>query len=525
MPHVLPIPVAEGRPSLGHRSLQGRMDELARAHRVPGAQLALHTGTQVISVHTGTADVATGAPFTEDTAVPTGSVTKLCTAAVVLLLAEDGDLELDEPAAVSLPELRSLPEVTVRHLLSHTSGLPTGPDSDTAAGLTAARHLASVCSPRDILFAPGTGFSYSNAGYVAAGRLIEEVTGMTWREAIQALLLEPLGIRPAFLGGPAPGRPVAAGHARNTASGRPLPVAQNLAPVEAPAGALLAGALDLMTLGRALAGHSTALPPAVAAWMRRPAPGAQPGALADAWGAGAALFRGEDRWWCGHDGNAQGTSCHLRAEPESGVVVAFTGNASSATAMWRDLAEELSALTGLAVPASARPVLGRDRVPMQPGCAGVYRNGTMEYRVGLDDSGSPFLSVDGDLPLPLVCHSDLHFDLVDPASGRREPGGRFHRDPLTGVVDRVQISGRAARRVRDQEADLRTADASGPGVPAARPPGAEAPGTGAAAKIARVQARHHVRGPASCVPPETATAASARPARTGRPQDAPPSPR
>ncbi|NYV79031.1 serine hydrolase, partial [Streptomyces sp. UH6] len=229
MPHVPPTPVADRRPAPGHRSLQGRFDELARAHRVPGAQLALHTGTQVISVHTGTADAATGAPFTEDTAVPTGSVTKLCTAAVVTLLAEDGDLELDEPAAVLLPELRRLPEVTARHLLSHTSGLPTGPDSDTAAGWTAARHLASVCSPRDLLFAPGTGFSYSNAGYVAAGRLVEEVTGMTWREAVRALLLEPLGIRPAFLGDTAPQRPVAAGHARNTASGRPMSVAQNLA--------------------------------------------------------------------------------------------------------------------------------------------------------------------------------------------------------------------------------------------------------------------------------------------------------
>jgi CubicO group peptidase (beta-lactamase class C family) len=459
MPHVPPSQVADRRPSLGHRTLQSRLDELARAHRVPGAQLALHTGSQVIAVHTGVADAATAAPFTADTAVPTGSVTKLFTAAAVALLAEDGDIELDEPAAESLPELRFLPEVTVRHLLSHTAGLPTGPDSDTAAGLTTARYLAAVCSPRDILFAPGTGFSYSNAGYVAAGRLVEEVTGMTWREAIRALLLEPLGIRPAFLGGPAPERPVAAGHARNTATGRLLPVPQNLAPVEAPAGALLAGALDLLALGRALAGRSTVLPATAAASMRRPEPGARPGALADAWGAGAALFRSEDRWWCGHDGNAQGTSCHLRVDPESGTVVAFTGNASAATALWRELTEDLGRLTGLAVPATPPPPTGRRRPTAPPGCAGTYRNGSVEYRVGLDDSGHPFLSVDGDRPLPLVCHTDLGFDLVDPESGRREPGGHFHRDPRTGVVDRVQISGRAARRIADMEADARMADA------------------------------------------------------------------
>ncbi|NEY31236.1 serine hydrolase, partial [Streptomyces sp. PRKS01-65] len=200
MPYPTAAPVAERRPSPDRRTLQNRLDDLARAHGVPGAQLAVHTGTQVISVHTGTADAATGSAFTADTAVPLGSVTKLYTAAAVLLLADDGDLDLDEPAAAILPELRALPEVTIRHLLSHTAGLPSGPDSDTAAGLTTARYLASVCAPRDVLFAPGTGFSYSNAGYTAAGRLIEEITGMTWREAIRALLLDPLGTRPAFLG-------------------------------------------------------------------------------------------------------------------------------------------------------------------------------------------------------------------------------------------------------------------------------------------------------------------------------------
>ncbi|CQR60122.1 serine hydrolase domain-containing protein [Streptomyces leeuwenhoekii] len=480
MPYPTAAPVAERLPSPDRRTLQNRLDELARAHGVPGAQLAVHTGTQVISVHTGTADAATGRPFTADTAVPLGSVTKLYTAAAVLLLADDGDLDLDEPAAAILPELRALPEVTIRHLLSHTAGLPSGPDSDTAAGLTTARYLASACAPRDVLFAPGTGFSYSNAGYTAAGRLIEEVTGMTWREAIQALLLDPLGTRPAFLGGPAPDRPVAAGHARNTASGRLLSVAQNLAPAEAPAGALLAGALDLLALGRALVGRSTALPPSAAEPMRRPEPAARPGALADAWGPGPALFRREDRWWCGHDGNAHGTSCHLRAEPGTGVVVAFTGNSSSATALWRDLTDDLDALTGLAVPTTPAPAPDRGHPIALPECAGTYRNGTTEYRVSLDAAGSPVLSIDGDLPLPLVCYADLSCDLVDPATGRRESAGHFHRDPLTGVLDRVQISGRAARRTADAGTGTSAPDTSG-----SRAPGPASPATGGTVPFSR----------------------------------------
>ncbi|MFI0228548.1 serine hydrolase domain-containing protein [Streptomyces sp. NPDC017086] len=450
MPYTIPAAPAVSRPpSLLHRDLQDRLDALARTHRVPGAQLALATGTDVIAVHTGTADVTTGAPCAAGTAVPLGSLTKPFTAALVLLLADDGDLDLDEPAADHLPELSGIPEVTIRHLLTHTGGLPTGPDSDTAATTTAARYLAAVCTERDLLFAPGTDFSYSNAGYVAAGRLVETVTGMPWPEAAGALLLEPLGIRPAFVGEPSPARPVAAGHAVNTATGQARPARQNLAPLEAPAGALLASALDLTAFGHALTGRSDLLPPAVVKEMRRPDPAARPGTLADGWGPGLALYQRDGRVWCGHDGNAQGTSCHLRVDPESGVVVAFTGNAGGATALWRDLTEELAGLTGVRVPAAVESADRGRPVAAPAGCAGTYRNGTTAYRIAPGPDGTPALSVDGDLPLPLVCYADLSCDLRDPATGYLEPGGRFHRDPATGRIDRVQISGRTARRTDD----------------------------------------------------------------------------
>ncbi|MFJ4183652.1 serine hydrolase domain-containing protein [Kitasatospora sp. NPDC089509] len=450
MPYPALAPVRERTPQLLRRALQERLDTLARRHRVPGAQLVLDTGSEVLALHTGVADAATGAPFTEDTAVPVGSLTKPYTAALVLLLADDGDLDLDDRAAAHLPELRHLPEVTIRQLLSHTGGLPTGPDSDAAARTTAAHYLTSVCTAQDALFRPGTGFSYSNAGYVAAGRLVEAVTGMPWPEAVAALLLEPLDTVPAFVDtvttGAAPARPVAAGHARNAATGRVRPVRQNLAPLEAPAGALLVSAADLAALGAAAIGRSKVLPPDAAEELRRPQPGARPGALADGWGPGLALYRQDDRLWCGHDGNAMGTSCHLRAEPDGGTVVAFTGNAGSATALWRELAADLRELTGIAVPAAIAPVASGEPV-VPPGCVGGYANGGIRYRVEPTRDGGLTLSVDGDLPLPLRCYADLSYDLLDPETGRPEPGGWFHRDPDSGVVDRVQVSGRTARRV------------------------------------------------------------------------------
>jgi CubicO group peptidase (beta-lactamase class C family) len=455
MPQTTAAAVADRAPLSLHRELQHRLDLLARVHRVPGAQLVLETGSETVVLHTGTADVTTGTPFGADTAVPLGSLTKPYTAVLVMLLADDGDLDPDDPAADHLPELRALPNITIRQLLSHTGGLPTGPDSDTAAGCTPARYLSSVCAAEDALFPPGTDFSYSNAGYVAAGRLVETVTGMPWHEAVRTLLLEPLGIAPAFLGpgatgtgpgtGPTPARPVAVGHARNTATGLVRPVRQNLAPVEAPAGALLASATDLAALGSALVDRSGVLPSAVTKAMRRPEEAAHPGALADGWGLGLSLHRYGDQLWCGHDGNAQGTSCHLRAEPDSGVVVAFTSNSGSGTALWRDLADELARVAGVRVPAAVAPADRGDPVTL-PECAGTYVNGGIRYRVALEPDGSPTLSVDGDLPIPLACYRDLSYDLVDPDTGRHDFGGRFHRDPVGGTVDRVQVSGRTARR-------------------------------------------------------------------------------
>ncbi|MFD8543016.1 serine hydrolase domain-containing protein [Streptomyces sp. NPDC059649] len=445
MPYATTAPVTTRQPTQIRRLLQERLDTLARTHQVPGVQLAVRTGGMTYAVHTGVADVSTGEPMGGGTAVPLGSVTKVYTAAVVMLLVADGDVSLTDPVGSYVPELARLPRMTVRQLLSHTAGLPTGPDSDDAAALTPARYLAGHAT--DLVCPPGSGFSYSNAGYVAAGRLIEAVTGMSWQEAVRAFLLHPLGTSPAFLTDPAPAGPVARGHSANALTGRVRAVQQTLAPVEAPAGALQASALDLVALGRALTGDGprTVLTAKDAEEMRRPVPGAHPGVLADAWGLGLALFQDSGRQWCGHDGNAQGTSCYLRAEPDSGDIVAFTSNANSGTALWHELADDLARIAGVSLPPAPAPRDGAP-VPALPQCAGTYRNGTVDYRVTADEQGSLTLSVNGDSPAPLVCHPDLSCDLVDPATGRRLPGGRFLRDPDTGAIDRLQITGRTARR-------------------------------------------------------------------------------
>jgi CubicO group peptidase (beta-lactamase class C family) len=439
----------ERRSTARHR-LGDRLHTLARTHQVPGAQLAVHSGGTTLALHTGVLDSITGEPFAADTAVPIGSLTKCYTATVVMLLVADGDVELDDQLGDHVPELRrGGPPCTVRQVLSHTAGLASGPDSDHVAALTTARYLQAHCNDRKQVMAPGTDFSYSNAGYVAAGRLIETVTGMSWQDAVRSILLEPLGTVPSFIGAPGtPRRQAARGHSANKASGRTRPVHQNLAPAEAAAGALMASSLDLVALALAHTqdGSRGLLPPELAEEMRRPVPGADPGVLADGWGLGFALFRQERATWFGHDGNAQGTSCYLRADPHTGTVVAFTSNSNSGADLWHELSGELAEITGIPIPGTpARP---RPATPMSATAqyTGIYLNGDVEYQVTMSDSGTLALSVDGDVPAPLVCHEDLTCDLVDPSSGRRIPGGRFVRDPRTGTVDRIQLSGRMARK-------------------------------------------------------------------------------
>ncbi|MGP3945001.1 serine hydrolase domain-containing protein [Streptomyces sp. 6N106] len=445
-----PTPAPSVERSKIRRVLEDRLTALARAHQVPGAQLAVHGGGMTLAVETGVLDAETGEPFTAEAAVPIGSVTKAYTATLVALLVADGDVELDDPLGEHVPELRRAgPPCTVRQVLSHTAGLPSGPDSDQVASVTAARYLLDHCTDRSLVMPPGTDFSYSNAGYVAAGRLIETVTGMSWQEAMRSVLLDPLGTVPSFIGTAAtPHRPTARGHSANTATGRTRPVRQNLAPAEAAAGALRASALDLVALGRAHLGDGPrGVPPhELAEEMRRPVPGADPGVLADGWGLGWGLFRHGETLWFGHDGNAQGTSCSLRADPATGVVVGFTANAGGGTELWNELTDVLGEVTGVRVPAGPTPRRLATPMPVTSQCTGIYLNGDIEYQVTIGDGGGLALSVDGDLPAPLVCHEDLTCDLVDPSSGRRIPGGRFVRDPRTGAVDRIQLSGRMARK-------------------------------------------------------------------------------
>ena len=165
-----------------------------------GAALVVDGGDVLFSGAFGPANVD-GSPNEVGTRFRIASITKQFTAALVMKLVEEGAIRLDAPVREYIPEYPA-PQgdrVTIHHLLTHTSGIPSYTDLPSFGG----EMLATPLTPGEIValtwedaleFEPGTGFAYNNTGYVLLGWIIERVTGQSYGEALEARLLSPLGL-------------------------------------------------------------------------------------------------------------------------------------------------------------------------------------------------------------------------------------------------------------------------------------------------------------------------------------------
>lgn len=327
--------------------LVAALSALVATYQVPGAQLAIHRAGVTVAVEVGGLEHRTGTPVTQETAFPIGSVSKVWPATLTMILIADDDLELDAPLNIHLPELGDLgSKLTLGRLLSYTSGFACSLDMREQSAGSLGRYAREHCRAQDVIFPPGTDFSYSNRNYVVVGRLIEAITGMSWSEAMESILLRPLGVDPTAVVGSTQvpfGRHIVTGHSVNIAVGRTRPMRQSLMLAEAPAAALAMSAVDLVALGlmHIGPGFPELLPASYAELMRQAVLEADPFGLADVWGSGLALFRGVTTDWVGHDGNANGMSCDLRIDPAGGCVVALTTNANTGSYRWDELRIEL----------------------------------------------------------------------------------------------------------------------------------------------------------------------------------------
>jgi CubicO group peptidase (beta-lactamase class C family) len=412
------------------------LDTLAARYQVPGAQLALYLDGVTVGAVTGVAEHGTDRKITPDSKFPTASVTKAFTASMVMVLVEDGDLELDQPLGSYLPELgRGAGDlggrVTLRHVLSHTGGLP---DVEGGDATSLRRYVLDNCRTTDLVLAPGSGFSYSNLGYGLAGLVVEEVTGMSWWQAVDSILVKPLGLSTSFV--VSPGRPYrgVTGHSVSRVRSSVRTVSQTLSLAEAPIGGVAASAADLLAFGRAYLGNGHIFDVVA---------NADPFGLADGWGLGLALFRGKNTDWWGHDGAADGIWCYLRINPKTDCVIALTTNATTGLDLWTALSAEFGDLD-LPQPHYNARLTREDPAPLPPECLGTYVNGQTEYSVVLRDDGRAGLSIDDKVLGELTYYPSGIFatqDLPDLEVGY----GRFLRDQATATVRGIHTGGRFAK--------------------------------------------------------------------------------
>lgn len=170
-------------------------EHLLVKHRVLGASLLLQSGEQRTQVHTTVNTPRHVAR--EDTMYRVASITKMATALVTLMCVDDGLFTLDTPIRPLLPETEHasiLDGMTVRNLLSHTSGLQDLPAMDKA--LRDGSTFDSVLEVEDITCnAPGTKMEYCNFGFGLLGCILENATGMCVSDLFRVKLFEPLGMR------------------------------------------------------------------------------------------------------------------------------------------------------------------------------------------------------------------------------------------------------------------------------------------------------------------------------------------
>jgi D-alanyl-D-alanine carboxypeptidase len=187
-------------------AIQSELDA-AVAAGVPGVVVFVRSGDQVATITAGVSDVATAKPIRGDDRFRIASITKSFVAALVVRLAQDHLLQLDDSVAPYLPEYALDPAITIRQLLQHTSGLfDIADDGDWIGSILAdptrawtPEELIPIGLAHPAYFAPGTGFHYSNTGYMLLGALVTRLTHHDVGVELQRRIFRPLDLENTYV--------------------------------------------------------------------------------------------------------------------------------------------------------------------------------------------------------------------------------------------------------------------------------------------------------------------------------------
>lgn len=240
-------------PSLG-ATVDGVVQPSMQQTGVPGITVALAKNGSMLYVQGyGVTDLTTHQPTPPATVFEIGSITKQFTAALIMKLQEQGKLHVDDSIAGYLPEYTFPSAITLRMLLTHTSGLADYTNfpqlGDWVKNGVAESTVLNAVSQAPLVFQPGTQYSYSNSGYFALGTIIEKLTGQSYAANLNQVILQPLGLQNSFYMLP-PANSSATGYTNNGMGLVPAILWDRSAAFAA--GALSSNVYDLVTWDAAL---------------------------------------------------------------------------------------------------------------------------------------------------------------------------------------------------------------------------------------------------------------------------------
>jgi CubicO group peptidase (beta-lactamase class C family) len=384
------------------------------------------------------------------------------TTTLIMQLVEEGRIDLDAPAATYVPGLRFSDDtatgtVTIRNLLTHTSGVDGDFFDDFGRGDDCVEKYVAACAGLPLVFAPGAMFSYCNAGFVVLGRIVELMTGVSWDKALRERLLKPIGVTQTLtLPEEALRHRTAAGHIFDEKIALKLSPVWGMARSAGPAGATPCSTVDdLLTFaamhiagGVARDGTRVLSEASVRAMQE-----AQfdlprvPGEGAQHWGLGWMLFDWGGRRVIGHDGGTIGQASSMRILPEERFAVSVLTNASPsgtmlASRVMRWLFGQVMGIEMPARPQPPEPAIDLDLAPY----VGTYERLGFRFEIAEHDGRLQMLTVNTG-PLASLDPRMLASELVPV-----EPGLFLDRNPWVGAYQPVVFSGMEDGRMRYMQA-------------------------------------------------------------------------
>jgi len=183
-------------------SIPARMHDVIVSNQVPGAVTVVATRDSVLRMNAqGWADPEHKAFMRVDSIFWIASMSKPITAIAVLMLVEAGKLSLDDPLAKYVPELAGLktpdgktPRITLRHLLTHTSGMGEATDEEAKAARTLSDLIPAFAS-KPLAFVPGSKWQYCQSGILTLGRIVEIVSGVPFDVFLRKRIFDPLDMK------------------------------------------------------------------------------------------------------------------------------------------------------------------------------------------------------------------------------------------------------------------------------------------------------------------------------------------